>query len=91
MRRFAVRYLKIVFPFLLQFLNERQACKQSLQSWRAGEQANEASREKRAGASGEAAGGIRVPYSVRGVTSRDSPRCRACSHTGRLMKVWRGR
>ena len=71
------------------FLNETQAWEQALQSWRASEQANEASRERRAGASGEAARGTRVPYRVRScrVTSRDSPRWRACSHTGRLMKV----
>ena len=76
MRRFAVRYFQIVFPFLLQFLNETQACEQALQSWRAGEQANEASCERRAGASGEAARSTRVPHRVRGcrVTSRDSPK-----------------
>ena len=62
-------------------------------SGRAGEQANEASRERRAGASGEAARGTRVPYRVRGcrVTSCDSHRWRAYSHTGRLMKDWQGR
>ena len=35
-------------------------------SGRAGEQANEANRERRAGASGEAARGTRVPYRLRG-------------------------
>ena len=45
-------------------------------SGRAGEKANEASRVRRAGASGEAARGTHVSYRVRGcrVTSRDSPR-----------------
>ena len=82
-----------MFPFRLIFLNETQACEQVLQSWRAGEQANEVSRERRAGTSVEAARGTRVSYRVRvcRVTSGDCLRWRACSHTGRVMKVWQGR